>query len=132
MSIAKHTTLSDHFTVHEAVARARALVPAIQQRATQAESLRRQPQETIQEIIKAGLVRLLMPRRWGGYELTFDALADSVIEIGKADASAAWCYSFLIVHSWLLALFPDGAQRDVWEEDPDAPVASSFVPVGKA
>src|SRR5947207_5895326 len=102
MVIDKHTTPLSGMTHEEAVARARALAPAIRERAPAAEAQRRQPKETIQEIIDAGLVRLLMPRRWGGYELPFDALVDSAIEIARADASAGWCYSFLVAHAWLL------------------------------
>jgi 3-hydroxy-9,10-secoandrosta-1,3,5(10)-triene-9,17-dione monooxygenase len=131
MTIHEHTTPLSGMTYEEAVARARALAPTIRQRAVAAEALRRQPEETIQEIVDAGLVRLLMPRRWGGYELPIDALADSAIEFGKADASAGWCYSFLVAHAWLLAHFPDEAQSDVWTSDPDALLASSFAPVGR-
>jgi 3-hydroxy-9,10-secoandrosta-1,3,5(10)-triene-9,17-dione monooxygenase len=89
------------------------------------------PQETIQEIVNAGLVRLLVPRRWGGHELSFDAFVDSVIEIAKADGSAGWCYSFLLAQAWLLAHFPEEAQRDVWASNPDALFAASLAPVGR-
>lgn len=131
MVIRNRVTPSSDMTHEEAVARARALVPAIRERATAAETQRRQPEETIQEIIDAGLVRLLMPRRWGGYELPFAALADSVIEIAKADGSAGWCYAFLVVHPWVLAHFPDEAQRDVWANNPDTPIATTFAPAGR-
>ena len=130
MVIDKHTMPLSGMTHEEAVARARALAPAIRERAVAAEEQRRQPKETIEEIIDAGLVRLLMPRRWRGYELPFDALVDSAIEIARADASAGWCYSFLVAHAWLLAHFPDEAQHDVWASNPDALLATSFAPVG--
>lgn len=130
MLVDKHTMPLSGMTHEEAVARARALAPAIRERAPAAETLRRQPKETIEEIIDAGLVRLLMPRRWGGYELPFDVLVDSAIEIARADASAGWCYSFLVAHAWLLAHFPDEAQRDVWASNPDDLISTSFAPVG--
>lgn len=130
MVIRNRTMPSSDMTHEEAVARARALAPAIRERAAVAEAQRRQPEETIQEILDAGLVRLLMPRRWGGYELPVDALVDSAIEIARADASAGWCYSFLVAHAWLLAHFPDEAQHDVWISNPDALIATSFAPVG--
>src|SRR5438093_11090111 len=110
----------------EAVARARALAPAIGERAAAAEAQRRQPEETIQEVIDAGLVRLLMPRRWGGYELPIDTLVDAVVEIAKVDASAGWCCSFLMDHAWLLAHFPEEAQHDVWASHPDALLGAAF------
>ncbi|MGH2478347.1 MAG: acyl-CoA dehydrogenase family protein, partial [Ktedonobacteraceae bacterium] len=118
-------------TQEEAVARARALAPAIRERAASAETQRRQPAETIREIVEAGLVRLLIPKRWGGCELPVDALAETALAIAKADGSTGWCYAFLVGHPWLLAHFPDEAQRDVWGENPDALLATSFVPEGR-
>jgi 3-hydroxy-9,10-secoandrosta-1,3,5(10)-triene-9,17-dione monooxygenase len=109
MAIHERTTPVSDMTYEEAVARARALAPAIRERAASAEAQRRQPEETIQAIVDAGLVRLLMPRRWGGYELPLDALVDSVIEIARVDASAGCCYAFLVAHPWVLAHFPDEA-----------------------
>ncbi len=114
----------------EATARARALAPLIRERAASAEAQRRQPDETIQAIIDSGLVRVLIPKRWGGYELTLDSLVDSVLEIAHMDGSAGWCYSFLLIHPWFLALFPDQAQRDVWSSNPDVALATSLAPAG--
>jgi 3-hydroxy-9,10-secoandrosta-1,3,5(10)-triene-9,17-dione monooxygenase len=115
-------------TYERAISLARTLAPAIAERAAAAEVQRCQPRETIQEIVDAGLVRLLTPARWGGHELSFNAFADSIIEIAKADGSAGWCYAFLIVHSWIMAHFPEEAQHDVWANDPDALIAASFFP----
>lgn len=118
-------------TPEEAVARAKACAPAIRERALEAEQARCQPLETIRELSAAGLTRLLTPRRWGGYELDFETAVAAIIEIGKADASAAWCYSFMLIHNWFLAHYPDQAQRDVWAHTPDAILADSFLPAGR-
>jgi 3-hydroxy-9,10-secoandrosta-1,3,5(10)-triene-9,17-dione monooxygenase len=118
-------------TYEEAVARARALAPAIAERAAAAEAQRQQPMETIQEFIDAGLVRMLVPRCWGGHELGIEALIDSAIEIARADASAGWCYAFLVIHGCFLAHFPEHAQRDVWTSDPDATILAALIPAGR-
>jgi 3-hydroxy-9,10-secoandrosta-1,3,5(10)-triene-9,17-dione monooxygenase len=131
MSVIEHVTPPTSMTHEEAVARAKDLAPIIRARAVSAEKERRQPLETIQEITEAGLARLLTPKLWGGYELGFDAFADAVIEIAKADASAGWCYSFLNIHAWFLAHYPEAAQRDVWADTPDVALADSFIPAGK-
>lgn len=34
------------------------------------------------------------------------------------------------MHSWMLALFPEQAQHDVWRENPDALITTSLVPAG--
>ncbi len=131
MIISERVMPSRGMTDEEAVLRARALAPAIRERAATAEVQRRQPDETIEDIINAGLVRLLTPVRWGGHELSFDGFVDSVIEIAKADGSAGWCYSFLIIHSWVMATFPEQAQREVWGNNPDALLATSLIPAGR-
>lgn len=131
MLITGHVTPPVSMMRDDAVARAKALASAIGEHAAAAEKARHQLDETIQGIVDAGLVRLLTPARWGGYELGFDTFVDTVLEIGKADASAGWCYSFLNIHAWLLAHFPEEAQHDVWQKTPDVLMADSLIPAGK-
>ena len=134
MSIAENAApeKANEMTPVEAVARARALAETARARAPEAEALRRVPEAMIRDFIDAGLVRLLTPRVFGGHELSLDAFVDATLEIAKADGSIGWCFSFLNIHSWLLATFPEAAQRDVWEKIPDAGLANVNVPAGKA
>jgi 3-hydroxy-9,10-secoandrosta-1,3,5(10)-triene-9,17-dione monooxygenase len=132
MILRNDVDLSKKMTYEEAVARARSLAPAIAEHAAAAEVQRHLPEEIVQAIVEAGLVRLLTPARWGGHELGFSAYVDSTLEMAKADASVGWCYSFFVMHSWMLAQFSEKAQRDVWESNPDALITTSFVPIGRA
>jgi 3-hydroxy-9,10-secoandrosta-1,3,5(10)-triene-9,17-dione monooxygenase len=119
-------------TTHEDVmANVRALLPVLRSRIFEAEQLRRQPDETIKEIIDAKLIRMLIPRRWGGDELSFETFIASALEVSRINGSLGWCYAFFVVHAYFLALFPEQAQRDVWEENLDALIATSFVPSGQ-
>jgi 3-hydroxy-9,10-secoandrosta-1,3,5(10)-triene-9,17-dione monooxygenase len=92
------------FSYEEAIERAKVLASANRSRAREAEELRHQPPKTIQEFISSGLVRSLVPSRWGGHELNWKTLADTAIEVSKGDASAGWCYSLLLLHNWMLAV----------------------------
>jgi 3-hydroxy-9,10-secoandrosta-1,3,5(10)-triene-9,17-dione monooxygenase len=123
---------SHRFTHAEAVARAKELAPRVRALAGAAESGRRVPEPLIRDFIEAGLVRLLTPRRFGGHELGLDAFIDATLEIARADGSIGWCFSFLNIHSWLLAMMPEAAQQEVWSADPDACVANVNVPAGTA
>ncbi|MFD0678543.1 MULTISPECIES: hypothetical protein [unclassified Paenibacillus] len=116
------------FTHEEAVATAKSLFDPIRARSRQSEDLRHQPADTIQEFISSGLVRVLVPQRWGGHELSWKTLSASAIEVAKADPSAGWCYSLLLLHNWMLAFWPDQAQADVWRDNPDACIATSLNP----
>jgi 3-hydroxy-9,10-secoandrosta-1,3,5(10)-triene-9,17-dione monooxygenase len=117
-------------TYEKALSFARELALSVGRRAADAEAGRRLHEETIAELVDTGLVRLLTPARFGGHELSFHAYVDSTLEVAKGDASAGWCYSFFVMHSWMLAQFPLPAQQDVWRENPDALITTSFVPAG--
>ena len=48
--------------------RAEALIPVLRERAARGEELRRLPDETIADLHKSGLFRVLQPKRVGGSE----------------------------------------------------------------
>ena len=58
------------------VARARALIPQLRERAGKTEELRRLPAETERDLHETGLFRVLQPKRVGGSELDYVALVD--------------------------------------------------------
>jgi alkylation response protein AidB-like acyl-CoA dehydrogenase len=51
-----------------------------------------------------------------------------VREIGKADASHAWCASLMIHHPHYISQFAEDAQRAVWADGLDLPIAASILP----
>src|SRR3977135_3644771 len=115
------------------VARAKALIPTLRERASMTEQLRRLPPETERDLHDAGLFRIVQPKRVGGSEFDRVALVDFAAAIGLADASVAWNLANLSSHHWMLAMFAPSAQDAVWKEDADALIASSFVfPAGRA
>jgi len=127
---AAHKTIP---TAEELVARARALAPRLRERAVAAERDRNIPLESVQEYIDAGLMRTIMPKRWGGYEHDHEVAFDIAIELGKSTCgSSAWCLNYLSDHAGILAHFPDEAQHEVWSKDADACIATSAAPTGKA
>ena len=115
------------------VARARALIPQLRDRASRTEDLRRLPAETERDLHEAGLFRIVQPKRVGGSELDYVALVDCADAIGQADASAAWNFANLSSHHWMLGMFDKRAQDMVWNKDVNALIASSFIfPAGRA
>jgi 3-hydroxy-9,10-secoandrosta-1,3,5(10)-triene-9,17-dione monooxygenase len=99
-------------TIDDLVARAEALLPAIAERALQAERERRIPQETLDEIQSAGLGRILNPTRWGGFGLDFDAFFEVSWRLSSACGSTGWVYSVASSQSWMMGLAPEAAQAD--------------------
>src|SRR5712691_10771591 len=110
----------------EAMRRARALVPVLRERADRAEALREMQKETVDDLHRTGLLRFHQPRRWGGMELEFVSLFDIPAEIGRGCASTAWNVANLGVHHWMLALYDERAQEELWGKNPDALIASGI------
>jgi 3-hydroxy-9,10-secoandrosta-1,3,5(10)-triene-9,17-dione monooxygenase len=110
--------------------RARALLPALRERAAYVEHLRRLPDETFKDFQEAGLFRALQPQRYGGYELDPSAFYQAVMEIGAVCGSSAWILGVIGVHNWQLALFPEQAQEDVWGQDTSLQFSTSLAPTG--
>lgn len=80
----------------------------------------------------AGIMRILQPKRYGGFEEDPCIFNSAMFEISRLSSSAGWVTGVVGVHSWHLGLFPDQAQRDVWGEDPDTWISSSYSPAGTA
>jgi 3-hydroxy-9,10-secoandrosta-1,3,5(10)-triene-9,17-dione monooxygenase len=115
------------------IARTRALVPQLRERTVRTEELRRLPPETERDLHEAGLFRILQPKRVGGAELDYVALIDCADLLGRADASVAWNFANLASHHWMLGMFKQAAQDEVWGKDADVLIASSFIfPAGRA
>jgi 3-hydroxy-9,10-secoandrosta-1,3,5(10)-triene-9,17-dione monooxygenase len=116
------------------VERARALVPKLHERAAAAERLRRMPDETIAELVQAGLLRIFVPARYGGYEMDYGEPQLALGNVlGRACGSSAWIQSVLACHAWIVGMFPEAAQEAVWRSGPDTIIASAFAPsTGKA
>lgn len=113
---------------------ARDLVAELRERAAEADELRRVPDATIESFRQAGLFRLLRPRAFGGHEMDYDLLPEITTELARGCASSAWTFSVLAMHEWFLALFPEAAQRSVWEGPGggDALIVATFAPEGRA
>lgn len=117
-------------TREDIAGRAESLVPTLRERAEKAEALRRMPDETVADLIAAGLTRTSQPARFGGSELGWDVICEASMMLGRGDASQAWVANVYAEHAFMVALFPDQAQQDVWGSNPEALISASISPVG--
>src|SRR5262249_47245179 len=84
----------------ELAQRARTLAPKLRERAVKAERDRNIPRESVDEYIDAGLIRTIMPKRWGGYEHDHETAFNIAIELGRSTCgSSAWCLNYLSDHA---------------------------------
>ncbi|WP_157218811.1 flavin-dependent monooxygenase [Flavisphingomonas formosensis] len=121
-------TLASPVDPIDLVAQARALIPVLRERAAEAEAACRIPDATIEDLRRHGLFRILQPRAWGGYELDPADFFTVQMALAEGCMSTAWVYGVVAVHNWQLALFDPQAQAEVWSDDPDMRIASSYMP----
>lgn len=113
--------------------RARDFAPALLERAQETEKQRRMPQETLARMHELGLMRVLQPSRFGGYEMDFGVMTEIGAELAKGCGSSGWVYSNLASHQWMVGMWPGKAQDEIWGKDPDTTICSAFAfPAGKA
>jgi 3-hydroxy-9,10-secoandrosta-1,3,5(10)-triene-9,17-dione monooxygenase len=115
----------------ELLERARAMVPVLKERAKACTRARNVSAETIADMKEAGFFRILQPARFGGYEMHPNAFFEVQKVLAEGCMSTGWMYGVIGCHPYEMALFHEQAQEEVWGEDPDMLVSSTYQPVGK-
>jgi 3-hydroxy-9,10-secoandrosta-1,3,5(10)-triene-9,17-dione monooxygenase len=117
---------------NELIARARAMIPELKECSRAARQARCIADETIADMQRCGLFRVLQPRRWHGYEMDLSTFYEVELALGEGDMSTAWIYGVAGVHPWFIALLDERAAQEVWGDDPSALICSSLMPAGQA
>ena len=123
-------TTTERPTEAQIIARARAMLPELRARAEETENLRRLPDDLNRAFAVAGFYKVMQPKHYGGYEHDFGTQTELGAELGRACGSASWVATIICCHAWLAGMFPKEAQDEIWGQNPDATLASSFMPVG--
>ncbi|WP_340685132.1 3-hydroxy-9,10-secoandrosta-1,3,5(10)-triene-9,17-dione monooxygenase oxygenase subunit [Amycolatopsis coloradensis] len=123
--------MSEH-AAQDVIAGIRELLPVLRERAQEAEDARRVPEESVKALQETGFFKLLQPKTFGGLEADPVSFYTAVKLVASACGSTGWVASILGVHPWHLGLFEAQAQQDVWGDDTDVRISSSYAPMGKA
>ncbi len=110
----------------EAMRRAREIVPILRERAQRAEDARMLIRDNEQLLHESGLFRFHQPKAFGGMELDFVAVVDIPAELARGCPSTAWSVGNVACHHWILGYYDPETQREVWDANPDALIASSI------
>ncbi len=117
-------------TMSDPLGAARALQPRVREAAAQIERERRVPQDLIDELVRAGLFHMLIPRSLGGVEIDPVTAAQAVEEIAAADASVGWCVMLASQSTYFAGLMPVEDAREIWSNG--GIVAGTARPIGRA
>lgn len=113
------------------VQRASELVPVLRKHAAWQEENRRIHEESIEAMADAGIFRMRAPKRYGGYECDTQTLVEVGAELGRADGSTGWVASVYWIPGWMVSMFPDHVQEEVFS-NPDAKVCGTLSPSAMA
>ena len=111
---------------------ARLLSKTLAAAATETEQARQVLPAIRDQIIAAGLTRLLQPAKYGGGEATIRCFIDACAELAKGCVSSGWCNFVWGGHNFILGDFPDQCQQRIWGDDPTVLVSASIDPAGTA
>jgi indole-3-acetate monooxygenase len=104
------------------VARAAALLPAIEGAAGRIETERRIVPEVVAALHEAGLFRMLLPASFGGGAADIVAFNRVIETIATADASTAWCLAQQVASTQAAGFLDQGVAREIFAA-PDGAVA---------
>ena len=108
----------DQRVTPDCVANARALAPALAAAGARIEQGRELPPDIVDLLHEARLFRMLVPRSYGGDEVSPIAFMQAVEELAKADASTAWCVAQTSVCSTISASLPPPTAAEIFKDDP--------------
>jgi 3-hydroxy-9,10-secoandrosta-1,3,5(10)-triene-9,17-dione monooxygenase len=115
-------------TLEDLVKRAEALQPLLRKNAVESDKNRRAAEENIVAMADAGLFKLMVPKRYGGYEGTVRSHLEVSAALGEACGGTAWVAALINVCAWFTGLFPKRAQDEVFGVNPEARVSGVFTP----
>jgi alkylation response protein AidB-like acyl-CoA dehydrogenase len=110
-------TTTEAPTRTELVRRASELVPLLQQNALWGEENRRLHDGTVAALVDAGLLKMRVPTRFGGYESDMTTVVDVIAEVARGDGAAAWTLSVWSISAWMAGLFPDHVQDEIFANE---------------
>src|SRR6202044_3048405 len=113
----RETRMDDRTRV-DCVANARALAPVIAAAAHRIEAERGLPPDLVDALHQARLWRMLLPRAYGGDEVSPVDYVQAIEEIAKADASTAWCIGQTSVCSTVSRNMKPAVAEEIFKKNP--------------
>jgi 3-hydroxy-9,10-secoandrosta-1,3,5(10)-triene-9,17-dione monooxygenase len=119
-------------TAEMVVARAEALVPELVERQAETEERSFYAEDLHQRFARNGFYRILVPRRYGGYEFGIETFLRVSMTLARGCPSTGWMYCMGATHALMAAtLFGEQAQEELFSVG-DFICPSTIIPGGSA
>lgn len=99
--------------------------------AIESEKLGRLSDRSVALMRELGLVRMMQPKSFGGYETDPQTFLEATYELASLSGAAGWVGGVVGLHPWEIAQLSETVQRDVWGADPDTWISSPYAPIGR-
>ncbi|HEY7626195.1 MAG TPA: acyl-CoA dehydrogenase family protein, partial [Ilumatobacteraceae bacterium] len=109
-----------------------AIRPILEKNAAQTEAERRVVEENITLLKDAGTFKIMVPKRYDGWQADIRTKLEVSREVAKGCGSTAWVTALMNVCSFFVSLMNEQAQDDVWGANPDARIAGVFNPTAQS
>lgn len=107
------------------------LLPVLQREAAWIEENRRLSSAALEAMAAAGIFKMRVPVRYGGFESDARTMVNIATELARGDGSASWTATVWWIGSWMAGLFPDELQDEIFSS-PDVRICSGGTPTGHA
>jgi alkylation response protein AidB-like acyl-CoA dehydrogenase len=119
-------------TREELLDRVESLLPDIAARTRWVAEHRQLHPDTVKELEQAEIMRTLIPKQYGGFELNLDTMADISRTLARACVPTGWVMGFFVGHNWMATRFSEKAQDDVFNDNPYPKIPGQIKPTHKA
>lgn len=103
----------------------------LRERREWSEENRRLHEDSVAALAEAGVFRMRVPVRHGGYESGARAMVDVASALARVDGALAWTAAVYWIPTWMSGLFPEQVQREVFAT-PNVRVCGTLSPGGSA
>lgn len=114
------------------VARAASFKDLLAASAREIDQIRRVPDAVIDALAEAGLFRITVPKRYGGYEANIRTVMDVASTVAESCGSTAWVVTLINAVGLAVGVMPARTQDEVFGANPHARVAGVFSPRGQS
>jgi indole-3-acetate monooxygenase len=114
------------------IRKARELAPLIRSCREEIDATRQLPTALFEALRTAGLFRLFVPVKFGGYEIDPIIFVKIIEEISAMDGSAGWVVSVSAVGGLVAGFLREDAAGKIYGDNADTVVAGGINPTGRA
>ena len=101
-------------TPEECIQAAHDLAPLLREKAREGEIARRPLDEVVDAARASGLLSMMVPKRYGGYEHDIDTFFEVSLILSEADPPMGWLIGFYIEHAFWLAEYTEDVQDEIY------------------